>query len=161
MFEIIFKVLPFGFFLSFLLLTTSFLTWAIWKRHMPRLMYGGLGLLALVIYVLWLDIFFSTVSCFSPGPGCGGRVFMPMASAVATAYILFAYSALAVVVVVVKGFLGRQTKKLTFAILITVMVSVLILVADSLLPFEYSSARFFDNPDNYSLNIPTIPTRLE
>ena len=158
MFEVMYNVLPFGFSLSLLSLTASLFVWAIWRRYMPRVMYGSLGLLALVIYVLWLANFLSTVFCFSPGPGCGGRVFIPMASAVATAYILLVYSALAVVVAITRRFLGRQTKKLTLAILIVVMASVLILVTDSLLPFKYSSARAFDN---YNLNIPAIPTGFE
>jgi len=150
-------IFPFGFVASVFILGASLLVWAVWGRYLPRVIYGSLGMLALVIYVFWLSNYLSAILCFSPGPGCGARVFTPMASAVATAHILLIYSLVASIVALFRRSLGRPVKKLVFTIGIVVLMSVAVLVIDSLVPFEYSSARAFDN---YSLNIPTTPVVL-
>lgn len=155
MLAVVYNLLPLVFFISLFFLVASLLVWAIWKRYMPRVVYGSLILFALVIYFWWLANFLSTVLCFAPGPGCGARVSMPMASAVGSAYILLAYSLLAGIVALVRWFIGKSVKKLVICILVVVAISSTILVADSIVPFEYSSARSFDNDEE--LNIPTIP----
>lgn len=158
MFATIYSVLVFSFYFFSFLLTVSLVAWAIWGKYMPRVIYGSLGLLALLIYVWWLANYLSSVPCLSPGPGCGGREFLPVEFAVVSAYILLAYSVIAIAVALIRKFLGRQIKKLTLVILIVVMVSVLILVTDSFLFSRYSNYQVFNN---YNLNIPAISTALE
>lgn len=123
-------------------LAVTMLLWAIWGKYCPKVMYGSVTFIAAVLYI-WsmVNVFTSVLYGFYLDERTVFEKFIE--AAVFTAYISLLYSVIAGLVGLVRLFLHRSTKKLFIIIAVVAVVSGLILLADQLLPCEYSTKTCF------------------